>query len=299
MIRKKTSPIIPFVAFFAAVALIGGAMVPASCGKKAGETTAPPPAGKGYPYGGSKVETPTAPMDVQFLTDAQVERIRTERPGPYLPMSRGNPAHTGAFDEAGPKASPQVLWKFKAPVTVFGSPAVADGAVYAGSGDKNVYALDAVTGKEKWRFRTGSYVESSPAVANGVVYVGSDDRNVYALDAATGAEKWRFATGGRVVSSPTVEGGVVYVGGYDGNVYALDAATGKEKWRANDMDGESSPAFAYGVVYKSTNIGRLHAIDADTGDIKWTYSQDYPSFTAPAVANGIAYVGTSNYYVFA
>ena len=29
----------------------------------------------------------------------------------------------------------------------------------------------------------GSYVASSPAVANGVVYVGSDDDNVYALNA--------------------------------------------------------------------------------------------------------------------
>jgi outer membrane protein assembly factor BamB len=31
---------------------------------------------------------------------------------------------------------------------------------------------------------TGSYVYSSPAVANGVVYVGSGDGNVYALGLA-------------------------------------------------------------------------------------------------------------------
>jgi len=58
---------------------------------------------------------------------------------------------------------------------------VSNGVVYVGSGDKNLYAIDAGTGKEKWRFTTGSYVVSSPAVSNGVVYVGSLDKNLYAV----------------------------------------------------------------------------------------------------------------------
>jgi hypothetical protein len=36
-------------------------------------------------------------------------------------------------------------------------------------------------GQLKWNYTTGSSVESSPAVANGVVYVGSYDNNVYAI----------------------------------------------------------------------------------------------------------------------
>ena len=39
----------------------------------------------------------------------------------------------------------------------------------------------------KWNFTTGSVVESSPAVANGVVYVGSEDNNVYAIGNAAAA----------------------------------------------------------------------------------------------------------------
>jgi len=58
---------------------------------------------------------------------------------------------------------------------VFSSPAVANGTVYVGSEDNNVYALNATTGAKVWSFTTGSSVYSSPAVANGVVYVGSDD----------------------------------------------------------------------------------------------------------------------------
>jgi PQQ-like domain len=44
---------------------------------------------------------------------------------------------------------------------------------------------------ELWSFTTGSEVFSSPAVANGVVYIGSFDDNVYAfgLDGGTAAVK--------------------------------------------------------------------------------------------------------------
>jgi eukaryotic-like serine/threonine-protein kinase len=35
---------------------------------------------------------------------------------------------------------------------------------------------------------------SSPAIAGNTVYFGSGDQNVYALDATTGARKWSFAT---------------------------------------------------------------------------------------------------------
>ena len=69
-------------------------------------------------------------------------------------------------------------------------------------------------------------MESSPAVANGVVYVGSYDDNVYALNATSGAKLWSYPTGRAVISSPAVANGVVYVGSYDGNVYAFDQQGG-------------------------------------------------------------------------
>ena len=64
---------------------------------------------------------------------------------------------------------------------VASSPAVANGVVYVGSLDNNVYALKASTGHLLWKYTTGFFVFSSPAVANGMVYVGSDDKNVYAF----------------------------------------------------------------------------------------------------------------------
>jgi eukaryotic-like serine/threonine-protein kinase len=50
-----------------------------------------------------------------------------------------------------------------------------------GSTDKTLYALNASTGTKLWSYTTGGGVYSSPTVADGVVYVGSDDGNVYAF----------------------------------------------------------------------------------------------------------------------
>ena len=58
-------------------------------------------------------------------------------------------------------------------------------------------------------------------MANGVVYVGSADDNVYALNSKTGATLWRYTTGYGVYSSRAVADGVVYVGSENGKVYAF------------------------------------------------------------------------------
>ena len=75
------------------------------------------------------------------------------------------------------------------------SPVVMQGAVYFGSGDGNLYALDAASGELKWKFKTGDVVHSSPAYVDGTLYFGSWDSFFYAVDAATGKEKWRFHGG--------------------------------------------------------------------------------------------------------
>jgi outer membrane protein assembly factor BamB len=120
--------------------------------------------------------------------------------------------------------------------TFLSSPVVADGTVYFGSGDGNLYALDATTGDLRWKFKAGDVIHASPAFANGVVFVGSFDSYFYAVDAKSGKEKWRFHGGEDAMlhnqvgfqSSPAVVDGVVYTGCRDAQLYAIDAATGKE-----------------------------------------------------------------------
>lgn len=183
------------------------------------------------------------------------------------------------------------------------SPGVVDGTVYFGSGDGNVYALDAASGKLKWKFATGDVVHASPAIADGTVFIGSWDSYFYALDAATGQQKWRFKTGEDpdihnqvgIQSSAAVADGMVYFGCRDSNFYALDARTGEKKWAINNKGSWviGSPAVQAGKVYFSTSdSGMFYGVDAKSGAILFSLnSKKWPMFSSPAIAGGTAYVG--------
>jgi eukaryotic-like serine/threonine-protein kinase len=185
------------------------------------------------------------------------------------------------------------------------SPVVAQGAVYFGSGDGNVYAVDAAMGEQRWKFKTGDVVHSSPAYANGLLYFGSWDSYFYAVDAATGKEKWRFHGGEDPLihnqvgfqSSPAVIGGIVYTGCRDSNVYALEAATGKEKWRFNNELSWviTSPAVARGKVFFATSDSSLyHVLDAATGKPLLRQQGKAYMFSSPAVVGDVVLIGVLN-----
>src|SRR5688572_2765359 len=192
------------------------------------------------------------------------------------------------------------------PFDVFtSSPTIANGVVFVGSGDQNVYALDANTGAVRWSFPTGDVVHASPAVANGVVVIGSWDRNVYALDAQTGREKWRYTTGNDTViynqigiaSSAAIAGGAVFVGGRDGKFHSVDFATGAVRWVHNNNGGWTiaSPAVRDGIVYFPTSDGtRFKALDANTGEAKINLQNKAVSFSSPAIVGDVALYGTSD-----
>jgi outer membrane protein assembly factor BamB len=185
------------------------------------------------------------------------------------------------------------------------SPVVVGDAVYFGSGDGNVYALDARSGALRWKFKTGDVVHASPAYADGVLFFGSWDSWFYAVDAATGKEKWRFHGGEDPLihnqvgfqSSPAVVNGVVYTGCRDSNLYALDAATGKEKWRYNASGSwiVTSPAVTQGRVVAGTSDSSLFLVlDADTGKPVVQKQGNAFVFASPAVAGNTVYVGVLN-----
>jgi len=192
------------------------------------------------------------------------------------------------------------------PFDVFlSSPVVAQGAVYFGSGDGNVYAVDVATGEQRWKFKTGDVVHSSPAFADGILFFGSWDSYFYAVDATTGKEKWRFHGGEDALihnqvgfqSSPAVVNGMVYTGCRDSNLYALDAATGKEKWRFfNDLSWViTSPAVARGKVFFATSDSSLyHVVDAASGKPVLKQQGNAYMFSSPAVAGDVVFIGVLN-----
>jgi outer membrane protein assembly factor BamB len=185
------------------------------------------------------------------------------------------------------------------------SPVVENDAVYFGSGDGHVYALDAASGALKWKFKTGDVVHASPAIAHGVLFVGSWDSNFYAIDATTGQEKWRFKTGEDanmhnqvgIQSSAVVAEGTVYFGCRDAHLYALDEQTGKLRWSYSTKGSWviASPVVNQGTIYFTTSdTGLLYAADAKTGAILYTVSfNHWPLFASPALAGGMIYIAST------
>jgi outer membrane protein assembly factor BamB len=184
------------------------------------------------------------------------------------------------------------------------SPIVSNGAVYFGSGDTNIYALDAASGTLKWKFKTGDVVHASPAISDGTLFVGSWDSFFYALDVATGKEKWRFKTGEDpkihnqvgIQSSATVADGVVYFGCRDSKFYAVDAATGKQLWSLDNKGSWviGSPAVQNGKVYFATSDSSLfYALDAKSGAAFFSLdNKHWPMFSSPAISGDTLYIGS-------
>jgi len=216
------------------------------------------------------------------------------------PMFHHDLNRAGYVSIVGPSIS-SVLWDYTTKDIISSSPAVANGVVYVGSYDKNVYALDASTGNKIWSFATGDSIESSPAVANGIVYIGSIDSKLYALDALTGSKLWSFATGSLITySSPAVANGIVYIGSWDDSIYALDALTGNKIWNYTTGDSiRSSPAVANGVVYIGSDDYAVYALDASTGSKIWSFTTGGTVKSSPAVADGVVYIGSYDSNVYA
>ena len=202
----------------------------------------------------------------------------------------------------GQGTSSTVQWTYAAQAPIYTAPVIgADGTIYFGSDDSNVYAIDGKTGLLKWSYATLSYVESSPAIgSDGTIYIGGDDANIYALNGATGALKWSFTTGSFIDSSPAIgTDGTVYVGSTDGNVYALNGQTGAVIWTFPTQGSVESSASigSDGTVYIGSDDGNLYAIVGSTGVQKWAYNIGLAVYNAPSIGpDGTVFIGEDMVY---
>ena len=97
--------------------------------------------------------------------------------------------------------------------------------------------------KWAFAFPDASQARSQPVVAMGAVFVGSHNGQVFALDLATGCVRWTYSAAAEVRTTVVVERWPAgsrprhhpraFFGDVLGNVYAIDALTGKELWRAH------------------------------------------------------------------
>ena len=242
----------------------------------------------------------------------------------------GNIAQPRVAAGYGPNDISHVTWQFQTDGDTFSSPAIVNGFVYFGSGDKNLYCLNAYTGQKVWNFTTGFYLRSSPAVDNGLVFTGADDGFFYGINALTGQQVWKTSAGGffpnylttnegHPSSSPIIVNGFIYCGSRDGNLYCL-SEQGSVQWTfktGGPIFG--SPGYSNGAIYIASGDGYLYAVSTTSHSLMWkssfTLNDDvqivnycqYYNVADPTVANGIVYIGggvqyggalqTNNYYL--
>jgi quinohemoprotein ethanol dehydrogenase len=137
-------------------------------------------------------------------------------------------------------------------------PLVIDGVMYIPTGNDDVFALDAKTGKKLWEYYSDipqthnnvccGWNNRGVAAGEGMIFSGQLDATVVGIDQATGRTMWKtqlqdYREGYAITGATRYYDGLVFTGisggeyGIRGRIYALDAKTGRELWRFYTVPG--------------------------------------------------------------
>ncbi|MEZ4333820.1 MAG: PQQ-binding-like beta-propeller repeat protein [Myxococcota bacterium] len=266
-------------------------------------------------FTGVPFDSPAALRDFTISPRCDAEHARFDWGELAYPSWGGTPRNLRSLPDDGGLTPAEVERLAVAWVVAFpeasqlrSQPTAAGGALFVGSHDGAVYALDQATGCTRWQYKAATEVRSAVTldVARGEggaprvrAVFGDRAANVYVLDAETGAELWARSVdphpNAAITGSITAHDGRLFVPissnddvnamdpsypccDHSGAVVALDATTGERLWRTATIE---APARVTG----RTPIGT--AIRGPSGASVW----NTPTVDA---ARGLLYVGTGN-----
>ncbi len=200
----------------------------------------------------------------------------------------------------------QLKWALEFPgaIRARSQPTIAYGAVFVGSQDGTVFALDLQSGCVRWSYRSSAEVRTAIVPETGTaprLYFGDIIARVHAVDALSGKLLWTTKVdehpNATITGTPTLHQGVLYVPvsslevttaadahyeccKFRGAVVALDAATGAPRWKAYSIQEPPHPV-------KTTTLGTR--IFAPSGAPVWN---------SPTIDSrrGLLYVGSGENY---
>jgi quinohemoprotein ethanol dehydrogenase len=176
-------------------------------------------------------------------------------------------------------------------------PLVIDGIMYIPTGNDDIFALDAKSGKKIWEYNSDipqvndliccGWDNRGVAAGMGMIFSGQLDGSFVALDQKTGKVVWRtqledYHDGFSITGATRYFDGMVFTGmsggenGVRGRVYGLDAKTGNEMWRfytipgPNDIGGESWPNDGFAYLHGGATVWQAPAVDPDLGMLYFT-----------------------------
>jgi serine/threonine protein kinase len=219
---------------------------------------------------------------------ASGSRLLSVPAGPSQPLRRPPAAVSATLDN-------RLDWALKTRDEVRSSASMAGGAVYVGSYDGNLYAVDETDGSVRWRFRAQRGIVSRPLPIAEMVVFGSEDRNIYAVSRQTGRAIWSFRSNMAVRSSALVDDKSCFFGSDDGFLYRIDRAKGSAGWRYRTWGPIRSTACATGeqVIFGSDD-GYLYSVNRESGQMIWRYNVGAPVWSSPLASHGLIVVGAGD-----
>ena len=223
----------------------------------------------------------------RFASMAEVrqglESIRDQRPAPSGAStisadkrSRSSESRLLVVTEseaapAAAAATARVDWVMTTGDEIRGSASYAGGAVYVGSYDGHLYAIDETDGGVRWRHRARRGIVSRPLVTDDLVIFGAEDNTIVAVSRQQGRQAWSFRTTMPVRSSATADEHGVMIGSDDGYLYRLDKARGTMIWRYKTWGPmRATPlVLADGATVVGSDDGYVYSIDRDSGRLRW------------------------------
>jgi outer membrane protein assembly factor BamB len=219
----------------------------------------------------------------------------------HSPLYYNDTVYIGSYDRnlyAINANTGKMIWKAPTDGGVATKPAVLERSIFFGSEDQNLYSLSLDNGSIQWQYYTDAPIHSSPRINNKVVYVGSDDAHLHAVSASSGHALWKTEVSGAVRSSVLFDSDRLYFGSEEGDFYCVDLS-GEIKWRNKSKRAiTSSAAIFQEEVLFSSLEGFLFALDKNSGWIIWRFRMQKGSISSPLVVKDYVYVGSADGYIY-
>ena len=194
-----------------------------------------------------------------------------------LPQTRDIPAEQAGLS-ADDLPQLELLWAFAFEDTnqPRSLPAITEQAIFIGSQEGTLYALDRQTGCAYWQFKAGKHpIRTAVSVVNlnerSLVFFGNDDAHAFAVDASTGELVWQLEVDPHkdavITGSPVYHDGFVYVPAssfevgwaikpwysccsFRGSISKLNALTGERVWQSFSIPEEPTPSVRNAIGIK-------------------------------------------------
>jgi outer membrane protein assembly factor BamB len=172
----------------------------------------------------------------------------------------------------------------------FSDCAVTSHALYVGTGQGRLYAIDPLSGEKLWRHAFGHPIRGVAASGDSLVVVLTEDGEVRCFR-ANGDQAWQVSVGSEFTARPVI-GQHVFIGSTDGLCRSLSLRDGHVLWqrqldggifKACGKDGES--------VYWGTAKGFIYRLDAETGEPVWSVQVSSAVGTIPLVCGSTVLAG--------